>query len=363
MRRSRLSRSVVSTFLLVTAMTLLLIWSGGNQASAVETVGGSQAGVDSTSSLGRFAIKLVPMFGGEIVESPLLYDSGTTIGRSDPFNHGDATDTTNGAPICGTEDEVGCKTWLAGVADGDFAVVPPLDDNLFEGGPADTDEVHTQILRLEMVAQGCGDTAVPAAVACGSATAVRAGNSAPDAPRSIGEVESLPPPPPQGGVGEGTFPAESFFNVFVEVDIDVGDNGTIDITVFNKEPLLIESGDLDGFPPKVVYRHGNTNAVQVFHKAIPALLVGHLIVAGHGIGFNFGDTAEFNAVYEELEQNPMPISAVGGTVELLGQSDSPADASESSSARDYTAPVVAAVAAGALALAAGGWYARRRWLR
>ncbi len=54
-------------------------------------------------------------------------------------------------------------------------------------------------------------------------------------------------------------------------------------------------------------------------------------------------------------------AAVGGTVELLGQSESPADAS-GSSARDYTAPM-AAVAGAALVLAAAGWYARRRWLR
>ena len=53
--------------------------------------------------------------------------------------------------------------------------------------------------------------------------------------------------------------------------------------------------------------------------------------------------------------------AVGGTVELRG--DSPADSSASASARDYTAPIAAAIAAGALVLAAAGWYARRRWLR
>jgi hypothetical protein len=56
------------------------------------------------------------------------------------------------------------------------------------------------------------------------------------------------------------------------------------------------------------------------------------------------------------------IIPTGGTVELLGQFESAADASESSG-RDYTAPIAAAAAAGVLALAAGGWYVRRRWLR
>ena len=53
--------------------------------------------------------------------------------------------------------------------------------------------------------------------------------------------------------------------------------------------------------------------------------------------------------------------SVGGVASLLGESASPADASESSSGRDYTAPIAASVAAAVLALAAGGWYVRRRW--
>jgi len=51
---------------------------------------------------------------------------------------------------------------------------------------------------------------------------------------------------------------------------------------------------------------------------------------------------------------------VGGIVELRGDLEAPVDASGSSSAGDYTAPIAAAVAAGAIALAAGGWYIRRR---
>jgi hypothetical protein len=53
-------------------------------------------------------------------------------------------------------------------------------------------------------------------------------------------------------------------------------------------------------------------------------------------------------------------AGVGGTSGLLDDSASPADASESSSARDYTVPIAAAVAAAVAALAAGGRYVRRR---
>jgi hypothetical protein len=55
---------------------------------------------------------------------------------------------------------------------------------------------------------------------------------------------------------------------------------------------------------------------------------------------------------------------VGGIVELRVGADTPAEDSGSSSAREYAAPVAAgAVTAAAIALVAGGWYARRLRLR
>jgi hypothetical protein len=56
-------------------------------------------------------------------------------------------------------------------------------------------------------------------------------------------------------------------------------------------------------------------------------------------------------------------TVVGGDV-VVGILDAPpADASDSASSRDYTAPIAATVVAGVLALTASGWYARRHWLR
>lgn len=62
---------------------------------------------------------------------------------------------------------------------------------------------------------------------------------------------------------------------------------------------------------------------------------------------------------------PTPSPAVGGNVELLsGPPGSPREAGGSrADGRDHAATIAGAVAAGALALAAGGWYARRRWGR
>ncbi len=54
-----------------------------------------------------------------------------------------------------------------------------------------------------------------------------------------------------------------------------------------------------------------------------------------------------------------PLWSVGGIVELRTGADSPADPSGSPSDRDYAPSITAAIAAGAIALLAGGWYARR----
>ncbi len=55
------------------------------------------------------------------------------------------------------------------------------------------------------------------------------------------------------------------------------------------------------------------------------------------------------------------VAGVGGIVETLTGGDSPAEGPASSSS-DQTVPIAAAVAGAVLALAVGGWYARRRWL-
>jgi hypothetical protein len=241
-------------------------------------------GLDTTMSLGKFTIQFTPLFGGGTFTSPLLFDGATKVGRSNPHLHGDGTDT-GGASVCIV---AGCGT-TSTVKDADFAVVPPTDGTPFDQGPLGTDEIHTEIVSLNMTS-----FAPPG-------FAVRAGNPTfPGIMRSIGEVESLAAPPGMG------FPAESFFDIFVEVDIP----GAPGLTLFNSSPLLIENGSLAAFPPTVIYVHGNTNAVPVFDKANPSTQVGWIIVAGHGIGFdkdNPNDVARFESAYQELLQNPMRI--------------------------------------------------------
>ncbi len=75
-----------------------------------------------------------------------------------------------------------------------------------------------------------------------------------------------------------------------------------------------------------------------------------------------GDTNGYFDVFVHDRGGPPP--AVGGIVELRAGADASAEDSGPSSSRDYAGPVAAAVvAAGVIALATGGWYARRRWLR
>ncbi|MEE9284748.1 MAG: hypothetical protein V3V35_03360 [Dehalococcoidia bacterium] len=54
---------------------------------------------------------------------------------------------------------------------------------------------------------------------------------------------------------------------------------------------------------------------------------------------------------------------VGGIVEVRAGANAAADASGSAPARDYVAPIAGGIAVAAMALAAGGWYAVRRWRR
>ncbi len=272
---------------------------------------------DNMTSRGKFQILVSPDFrdlmdgypgydGVSRLDSPDLYDPSTVVGRSVYHLDGDATDTGGaGVGSAGTS-----------VSDSDFSLVP----GGFEG-PAGSREVHTEIRSMNL-------TAGP--------VAVRAGTNAPDQPMSPGEVES------QSGSGNPVddFPADSFFNVFVEVDLP----GVFDFpggTLYNSDPLLVLNNDVTELPPRVVYVHGNSSAVPVFFKSdnLPAWeagdLFGWLALAGHGASFDDSpeDSAEFEQTYqEEVASDPLPVpdSDAGGAPDDLeiaksGDLGNPAD--------------------------------------
>jgi len=259
------------------------------------------AGIDTTPSLGIFQI--LPLGGGAIIESPLLFDSQTKIGRSDPFEDGSSSDNDSGVYVCQAGTTTVCDVIgppELSVKDDDFWVIPPL----FTEGPIGTHEVHTQILQLHLRDSGeCGTM---------SENAVRIEKVGPsfNQPRTIGEVEALPG-------SDGTFPAESFFNVFVEIDLDWPPLGNVDMTAINMAPLVIANNQLQKFPPQVVYIHGGSRdypAPLIYDKATGTPL-GHIILAGHGVGYACGGVVNPSA-------REMPTSLPDNSTEFLEIIDS-----------------------------------------
>ena len=279
-------------------------------------------GDDVTPSLGQFNVVVDPHFesavknnpayapylsnkGGNLnFTSPILFDPTTTIGRSDPLSAGSAEDTAG---------------VLAGnltshlLRDDQFTVKPS-----FAEGPDGTREVHTFIESIHLT---------------GSGFEVKAGSQAPLRPISAGEVESL-----SSNSGDPTqdFPANSFFDVFVQVDVpSLG--GFPQVELVNVDPLLVESTSISSFPPTVLYIHGNSSAVPLyFNTDISALgihrgdLFGQLTLAGHGVGFTEADVPEFEAAETEaevhhgrlpLQDNPIPHVDIVDEVSCAGDCD------------------------------------------
>jgi hypothetical protein len=209
--------------------------------------------------------------------SPALYDPGTEIGLSAVLEEGQPVPVA-GVPVGVPPRPVGDQSLIlpSEIAD------PPLHNR----------EVHTEIRSLKMVNGGY---------------MVRAGrwyNSAnqdslpADQWRSRGEVFSDAKP---GEIANPKydFPARSFFDVFVNIDIPhCGGLPPGTTTVYNKLPLKVWADGLQGLPPTVIYEHDTSSAVPVYiRENLPVTapggrifwkhedeLVGYLLLAGHGVG-------------------------------------------------------------------------------
>jgi hypothetical protein len=197
-----------------------------------------------------------------------MQDLKSQIANSDQHLDDDAADI-NGTAV-GDDNTI--------VSDSDFIALPVT---VFTPGPPNTKEVHTEIYKLKMVK---GDFTL------------RAGPGAdvkdPDK-KSLGEVEAKQ--------ASSVFPAESFFNVFVEIDtpFKVGTG-----VLYNKAPLIVVADNLNSFPPTAVYTHrGTSEAVPIFFKGHHGPPFGHLILAGHGVN------VEVRPFHERMERvKPMKCS-------------------------------------------------------
>lgn len=242
-------------------------------------------GDDLTTSLGSFKIQITntfaPMFAGctgynattQILQSPTLYDPGTIVGRSNVINDGDNNDV-NGVAV-GTAKTIVSESMLFPPPGFPCSGVTGCTSG------AGTREVHTEVRSLKMTS---GPVAVRAGVWYDSAT-----QSGPPSRVSPGEVESHSGP---GGAAANDFPASSFFDVFVQVDMPAcGTGGFPGATLYNSSPLIVKNFNIMAFPPKIVYLHDSSTAVPIlFKNANPPKwnaddILGYFVLAGHGIGY------------------------------------------------------------------------------
>lgn len=241
-----------------------------------------------------------------ILTGPVMFDGNTIIGESSSSLRSAtvfpiSTGTPNGYPASSTYSNI------LGYAD--YALIP----SPFASAPANFDQIFTQIKQMDLTGyvdtngSSCSDPRVPtmrssgvAGQGSGPQVTVKAG------PGGMGIGSSLPMNRRSIGIVQETtlgndFPAQSFFDVFVEVnlppvpytisDSDFPTNGAV---LYNDaaDPLLIENLSITNLPPEATYVHGQSTAVPIrFKNSNPPYwasndVLGYLTLAGHGVFTN-----------------------------------------------------------------------------
>lgn len=263
-------------------------------------------GDDTTTSLGSFKIQIATNFqaavtgcpgydsGTQIWTSPTMFDGSTLIGRSGVITDGSTADL-NGVPVGSAGTQVSENMLSAPPG------WPCLSAPGCLAGPG-TNEVHTEVRKLNLTAFSCTTTPGRPAVRAGTAysTPIKI---------SPGEVESQAAAGPPAGSTD--FPASSFFDMFVQVDLPAC--GTLPAsTVQNNLPLIVKNNNLASFPPKVIYLHDQSSSVPVvFVGGLWAgQTFGYLVLAGHGAGFSCSqsDLDEFNSFMGSQQPSTCPGS-------------------------------------------------------
>lgn len=219
-----------------------------------------------------------PQAGQTFLTSPLLFDSSTLIARSSNITQGSGALVPVGSPA---------YTAAGNVSASNLTLLPP------GWNPATgTNEVYTAVQSLNLTGGG-------ASVTAGQMIPTSSPNSGAVSYGEVASSSSLP---------TGSFPAKSFFDVFVNVNIGLtGGMSGSSIDLYNTTPLLVENNDLTSFPPKVIYTHdGSVGSPNVFINGGPngGDLFGTIILSGHGAGYdinNPGDVSSFTQSYSQME--------------------------------------------------------------
>ena len=300
--------------LLLPLLALSSLLAATPMSSPAQSFSSYPAGDDYTPSMGQFQIILdqrwVKIFDALVTNSPLnnvtvtrrkgfrlykkggtltsptMYDFSTRIGRSDPF--------IAGSPLEYAGVLAGAVPGRTYINEGQIVEHPT-----WAGPPAGAREVHTFLKSMHMTDQYTTHLGF----------SVKAGMEAPTRPVCAGQVE--------GGSSASDFPANSFFNVYVVVDIPGG--GLLPpIQLVNVEPLLVQTTNISYFPPHVIYKHNNSTAVSMYFNTnmiihdpntgadVPVNrgdLFGQLILAGHGASFSTVETEAFQVEFENEAGN------------------------------------------------------------
>ncbi len=235
--------------------------------------------------------------------SPLCVDNATTIGRSDP----------NTRPYLGSFPiPIGAGSWDSIASYAAYPLIPAL----WAAAPGPTREVLTEIKSFILVSVAGGtagqrcppDPRVPEVPI--NWPMVQAGTFAGISPRSLGMVQENV----ANGAPAPDFPARSFFDIFVEVNLPPipGTKSSVAFPVtgavlYNDSPLVITNLSLTSFPPVVIYIHGETPAVPLkFRLNNPPYwnagdVFGYLVLAGHGtITKDCNDTNAVNTLLDAV---------------------------------------------------------------
>ncbi len=303
---------------LLIAGACLLQASGNLWAQPFDAPPTSPAGpaTDSTTSLGTFSIVLNPSVSGAFASDPYLslYYSASTNTFTSPVLSDPNTqiNRSSGSLTLGS----GLVSAPVGSAGGPTVTSNPADTVLnFSGNlnpatsgvtypvpaanqatPSISNAVFTQINSFNL-------TNGQMSVLTGTAA------NDPNLPASVGQVTS--------NSSTGGFPARSFFDVFVDIDIPLpaglgggtatltnatvygGTGGTMQESPATGMPLIIGNSGITTFPPVVIYTHGNSSAVPLYLEATNNAglsndlgdPIGLLVLAGHGAGYGSNGTS------------------------------------------------------------------------
>jgi hypothetical protein len=245
-----------------------------------------------------------------VLTSPMLFQYPTWIGTS--VSHIRNTNSPGYFPATVGDSTASPNPPAATIANyAQFALIPPPFSTA-PSGPAGVgvDETFTEIEDLDMIGISSGSTGLSNSVCTDprmppeppvGMVVVAAGPLAipglPQNLRSIGIVQQITP----GGGAASDFPAQSFYDMFVEVTLPtVPGNGSINFpmseaVLYNdaSDPLIVQNLSISNLPPTVAYTHSaQSTAVPIkFLTSNPPYwtagdVLGYLTLAGHGVFSN-----------------------------------------------------------------------------